>query len=122
MPSHNLFFMGLAFILVHEMDAIRAHEWRIFPLTSRLDDTWGYLVFTAAHIPLYLLLFLGLWSNNGLNEAVIFGLDMFFIIHVGLHLLYRKHPKNEFTSLFSWAVILGAGLSGLVDWVIHFVL
>lgn len=122
MPSHIFFFIGLAFILVHEMDAIRAHEWRVFPLTSQLDDKWGYLVFTATHIPLYLLLFLGLWDGNGLNETVIFGLDMFFIIHIGLHVLYRKHPKNEFTSHFSWIIILGAGVGGLVDGIIHFVL
>ena len=41
------FFVALAFILTHEMDAIKCREWRIFPLTSRLDDSRGYLVFTA---------------------------------------------------------------------------
>jgi len=38
------------------MDAIRCKEWRIFPVTSRMDDEAGYLAFTALHIPLYALL------------------------------------------------------------------
>jgi len=41
------------------MDAIRCKEWRVFPITSRMDDEVGYLVFTSAHVPLYAALFWG---------------------------------------------------------------
>ena len=29
--SHAFFFLGFALLLVHEMDAVRLGEWRIFP-------------------------------------------------------------------------------------------
>ena len=109
------FLVALAFMLAHEMDAIRRHEWAIFPLLSRLDERRGYWVFTAVHIPLYLLLFWGLLGTDSPNAGFMRGLDIFFAIHVGLHLLYLRHPQNEFTSLFSWALILGAGVFGLLD-------
>ncbi|MFO7537242.1 MAG: DUF6713 family protein [Chloroflexota bacterium] len=116
----SLFFIGLTFILVHEMDAIKRREWLIFPLTSRLDEKSGYYIFTALHIPLYLLLFWGLYRGNGLDQGVMTGLSIFFVVHFFLHLFYLKHPKNEFTGLFSWILILGAGLAGflhLLIWV-----
>jgi len=118
--DHPFFFVGLAFILTHEMDAIRAREWRIFPFTAWLEDKTGYLVFTALHVPLYLLLFWGLYSASGPNRGLILGLDLFFIVHVFLHLLFLRHPKNGFASAFSWALILGAGVAGLLDLLISF--
>lgn len=110
----NLFFyIALAFILTHEMDAIRCHEWRIFPGLSRLKDETGFVVFALLHVPLYTLLFWGLFGQAN-SEGLARGLNVFFIVHVGLHLLFLKHPGNEFTSVFSWAIIVGAGLFGLL--------
>jgi hypothetical protein len=110
------FFIGLALILTHEMDAIKCHEWRIFPFTSRLNDKTGYLTFTAAHVPLYLLLLWGLYRPSGFNTPfLITGLNLFFIIHLALHIAYLKHPKNEFKSPFSWVLIAGAAIAGAVS-------
>lgn len=115
MENYFFFLIGLSFILTHEMDAIKCQEWTIFPLLSKLDEKTGYFVFTAIHIPLYLLLFWGLYGKNGIDPSVIMGLDIFFIVHVFLHVLFLKHPKNQFTSAFSWIIILGAGIAGLID-------
>lgn len=115
MSEHFFFFVGLAFILTHEMDAIRAREWAIFPGLSRLEDKTGFIVFMLLHVPLYVLLLVNVVSTAGLNSAVIHGLDVFFIVHVFLHILYLKHPKNEFKSALSWVLIVGAGLGGLLD-------
>lgn len=120
METHFFFLLGLAFILTHEMDAIRSREWAIFPLLSRLDEKVSYFVFTALHIPLYLLLFWGLYSANKLNRSLLIGLDVFFIVHVFLHLLLLRHPKNQFTSVFSWTVILGSGIAGLLDLILGY--
>lgn len=109
--GNTFFFAGLSFILAHEMDAIRCQEWKIFPLLSRLDEKTGYFVFTAIHVPLYFLLLSALFRGNGLNA----GLDIFFVVHVFLHVIFLKHPKNQFTSVFSWIMILGAGIAGLMD-------
>jgi hypothetical protein len=110
-----LFFcLGLTFILLHEMDAIRCKEWRIFPGLSLLDDILGYKIFMLAHVPLFFFLFHFL-HRNGLNKELIYGLDWFFIVHSGLHLLFLLHKKNEFKDWISWSIILCAALSGLAD-------
>lgn len=120
METHFFFFLGVAFILTHEMDAIRCREWAIFPLLSRLDDQAGFVVFTAVHVPLYLLFFWGVYGPSGLNSAFIRGFDIFLIIHALLHVLFLRHPQNQFTSRLSWIIILGAAVSGLLDLLIGF--
>ncbi|MEZ4836778.1 MAG: DUF6713 family protein [Caldilineaceae bacterium] len=105
------FFLGLTLILIHEMDAVHCREWRIFPLLYQLDDKTGYLVFTWAHVPLYLLLFWGLFGAGGLDRGVMRA-GCVFIVHAALHLLFLRHPKNEFKSITSWAMILGERWQG----------
>lgn len=115
MLNDPFFLLGLALLLVHEMDAIRCKEWRMFPITARMDAETGYLVFAALHVPLYALIFWGLFGDGGANKRLIFSLDAFFIVHVFLHLIYIKHPEHRFGSGFSWALILGAGACGALD-------
>lgn len=114
--NHPFFYLSFCLLLVHEMDAIRCHEWRIFPLLSRLDDETGYLIFTAAHVPLYGFLFWKLFEAGALNEAWAAGLSGFSIVHAGLHWLLRNHPRYEFNSAFSKTLIGGAGLAGALAW------
>lgn len=117
MIEHVFFYLGVSFILVHEMDAVRCKEWRIFPGLSLLKDEAGFIVFILAHIPLYWLLFWGL-MRQGNPEELIKGLDLFFVIHMGLHVLFLMHRKNEFKDTISWVIISGAAICGLVDWLI----
>lgn len=102
-------------MLVHEMDAIRAKEWKIFPGLGRLKDETGYVVFAALHVPLYALLLWGLYGDDGVNRGLIAGLDGFFIVHAFLHLILYNHPENRFRSVFSYTLIFGAGLFGATD-------
>ena len=111
--QHLFFYLAISFILMHEMDAIRCKEWRIFPLLSMLNDDLGFKVFILAHIPLFTLLFIGL--NQANNEDLIKGLNIFFIIHLGLHVLFIFNKKNEFKDWLSWTIISGAALFGLLD-------
>ncbi|NJO05728.1 MAG: hypothetical protein HC876_09515 [Chloroflexaceae bacterium] len=113
MPEHFFFYVGLAFILTHEMDAIWLKEWNIFPLFLRLPEATAYLIFTAIHVPLYILIFWGL--IGAARAGWIVGLNSFCIIHVGLHVVFRNHKHNHFTSVFSWFLILGAGIAGALD-------
>jgi hypothetical protein len=112
--QHIFFYLGLSFIVMHEMDAIRCREWRIFPGISLLKESAGFIVFMLAHIPLYVLLFWSLMAREN-TEAVIKGLNMFFIIHMGLHLLFLMHTDNEFKDFLSWFIISGAAICGAVD-------
>ncbi len=106
--------IGLAFILMHEMDAVRCHEWRIFPGLSLLSDRLGFIIFMWAHVVLYGLLFIFL-LNPLHRDAVMNGMSIFFIVHLALHLLFLKHPNNEFTDVHSWLFISGAALFGLLE-------
>ncbi len=70
MLDHPFFLLGFCLLLVHEMDAIRCKEWRVFPITSRMEDEAGYRVFTLLHIPLYALLLWGLSGDDGPSRGL----------------------------------------------------
>ncbi|MEM6262862.1 MAG: DUF6713 family protein [Bacteroidota bacterium] len=107
--SIDVFTLGLTFILMHEMDAMRCHEWRIFPGISLMNDRAGMITFIFLHIPLF---YLPLSPSIILNESFRTGCSIFFIVHVMLHLLFLMHKKNEFKDWISWSLILGAGICG----------
>lgn len=117
MPQHLFFFLALGFLFAHELDAIRCKEWLMFPLTSWLADERGYAVFTLLHIPLFAWI---CWSLVALplSQDLIRSWDIFCIVHIGLHLLFLKHPQNRFTKPFSWGIIVGAGVCGIFDLVV----
>jgi len=113
--THHLFFLaGFAFLLAHEMDAIRCREWKIFPILGGMGEETGYVAFTALHVPLYALLFWGL-VVGGASGRLITGLDAFFVVHLILHIVLRNHPENRFGSRFSRALFVGAGVCGAID-------
>lgn len=113
MDEHIFFAIGLSCILIHEMDAVRCKEWRIFPGLSLLDDRWGYRVFSLLHIPLFAWLLYGLMGPD--PDGLRHGLDVFFMVHLGLHIGFLLHPKNEFRDWISWTFIVGAALGGALD-------
>lgn len=114
MADHFFFHLGLAFLSMHEMDAIRCKEWRIFPGLSMLSDKTGHIVFLFAHLPLFYFVYWQLTHGPDI-EAFIQGFNIFMIVHLGLHTLFLRHEKNEFTDWISWTIILAAGLCGLMD-------
>jgi len=58
-------------------------------------------------------------THNSDHEGFIKGFEIFLIVHVGLHVLFLKHKNNAFNDWFSWVLIVGAGLFGLADLLIH---
>lgn len=114
MTNSFFFWLGLSALMVHEMDAVQRKEWRILPFLSRLDDQRGFVVFTLAHIPLYAAILMGL-AAEGSAGPLRLALDVFMVIHVGLHYLLRHAPRNEFNNRFSWSIIIGAGVAGGID-------
>jgi len=112
----DVFTLGLTFILMHEMDAMRCHEWRMFPLTSFMKEKMGMIVFIFLHIPLFYIPLLPTIINN---DSFRVGFSAFLVIHLILHLLFLMHPKNEFKDWISWVFIVGAGICGALDLLIH---
>lgn len=113
MVGESIFYtLGLALIFMHEMDAVRCKEWRIFPGLSVLSDARGFVVFMLAHIPLFFWL-LSMYQHG--SQTFRMGFDIFLIVHLGLHILFLKHPNNLFKDWISWSIIVGAGAFGLAD-------
>lgn len=107
------FMLGLSLLLVHELDAVRCHEWRIFPGLSALSDEWGLRIFIVLHVPLIFVLLGAVAAGPGAMLVIV--LDLFFVLHLGLHLLFLRHPRNEFGDRVSWTLIVGAAVSGGID-------
>ena len=114
MTGHYFFYLGLSLLTMHEMDAVRCREWRIFPGLSSLSDKLGHIIFVFAHIPLFYFILCQLTSSENI-EAFIKGFSIFMIVHLGIHVLFLKHKNNEFKDWISWTITIGAGLCGLLD-------
>jgi hypothetical protein len=110
-----LFYLNLALLLAHELDAVRRQEWRMFAFLNRLDDERAHQLFTLLHVPLFILIF---WFLSRPPQPIYFWfqlvIDIFLVIHLGLHLLFRNHPANAFDNPFSMGLIAGMALLGLV--------
>ncbi len=118
MTADLLFYLGLSLLFVHELDAIQRHEWRIFPLLSRMKEETAYPVFVLAHVPLFMLAF---WLISSPSPGVRYWfqliIDLLLVAHLGLHQLFRKRSDYEFTSAFSKSIIRLAALFGSVHFV-----
>lgn len=113
--SLDYFLLGTTLILMHEMDAMRCREWRIFPGLSLLSDRVGMITFVLLHIPLFYWILFEVRVNY---DSFVYGFDIFLMVHFFLHLLLLLHKKNEFRDWISWSIISGAGLCGFVDLIV----
>lgn len=108
----DFYILGLAFIFIHETDAIRCKEWRIFPGLSFLNDKVGSTLFVFLHIPLFYWVLLETQNNNA-HFRIAF--NYFLITHLIVHLLFLFHKRNEFKDWISWVIIGRAALFGFLD-------
>lgn len=97
-----LFFINIAWMATHELDAIKHHEWRIFFHRIPVDDLTAYRIFVILHVPLFALIFA--WSRESTFQIAF---SIFLIIHAGLHWFFRHHPAYEFDGWFSNMIIFG---------------
>ncbi|MGI9405612.1 MAG: DUF6713 family protein, partial [Hyphomicrobiaceae bacterium] len=109
-----LYLLAVSFMFTHEMDAIRRHEWRVFPLADRLPDETGFLVFVLLHVPGFALV---MWLSIPLDANVAtpfqIAFSIFCIVHVGLHKLLERRLAFEFNNPLSQLLIWGSGVFGL---------
>lgn len=108
-----LFYLTLALLTTHELDAVQRREWRLLPVLRRLPDDAGFAWFTALHVPLFVAFF-WLMGSAPAEVHMMFqtALAAFAVVHAGLHWLLRKHPRYEFNNPLSWSLILGAAIAG----------
>lgn len=106
MLKEYLFIANISMLILHEMDAIRRKEWKLFIILKDMKDDQGYLLFSALHFPLCFII-LYFIMNNGSTYYSIFalGINIFLVVHGGLHLLFRKKTANEFSGVYSYTII-----------------
>ena len=107
-----LFFLGLSLLACHELDAVARHEWRLLPILSMLDDEAGLVAFVLAHVPAFAALF---WLTAHDSPPIRWWsrlvVDLFLIVHAGLHFslsgspLYEFHPPVETITVYGAAVV-----------------
>lgn len=103
---------GTSCLLIHEADAIRRHEWRLFYGLNRLEDDPARIVFQLLHLPLYaVILYYGFVAAS---PAFTCYYAWFLVLHLLAHVLFLRHSKNEFVGVESWLWIVGAALGGAI--------
>lgn len=91
-----LFLASLTCLLIHELDAVQQAEGRFFFAWTGWSDKIIHQWFCAAHVPLFMLILLGLPSI-----AFRLGLAVFMLAHALAHLILRHHPLVHFNHWFS---------------------
>ena len=108
----TIFSLEFAFLLIHEMDAIRRQEWLMFIILKDMTDEKAYNIFLLIHIPLYTTILLLLFSPFSYIGYYI--VDGFLLIHSLVHFVFRKHPSNKLNNTLSKMIICSSGLLAFI--------
>ncbi len=106
-----LFYTAFSGLIAHELDAVHKHEWRLLYVLRGMEDEQARRAFVLLHIPLFAVLF---WllshANAGIQYHTMLGLDVFMIVHAGLHWRLSGHPKYAFNTPHSRLLIYGTAI------------
>ena len=109
------FYLGMATLFTHELDAMLNHEWRVLPLTSWMAEDTSQQVFIFAHIPLFAgLIALVASKNERVRTTGQIAISSFILFHAFLHLAFKDVPTYEFESITSSILIYGGALFAAV--------
>ncbi len=112
--KNGVFYLGLALLFTHEMDAMPNHEWRVLPLLRSLADSAGEAAFVVAHVPIFAIVIAYIASLNLRTRTRARDIaSAFLVVHAVLHFAFSGHADYEFSSLLSNALIYGAALCGV---------
>ncbi len=110
-----LYIILLSLFVIHEMDAIRCSEWKMFAKIKDLEDSLAYRIFFIAHLPLYIILFV--FYSNSLCRIIV---SILLICHAIVHVGFKKHPNNKFDGL-SHCLIYICGAAAALNLIFTFI-
>ncbi len=106
-------------LLLHEMDAIDKKEWRLLFVLRKLPDGGALRWFITLHLPLLVGLFILAGAGDTATVRWIQGtVDLFLIVHAGLHERLARGDGTVFANPFSRTLIWGAGAVGAIHLVV----
>jgi len=108
-----LYYLGIALLCTHEMDAVMHAEWRLLYVLRDMNEEIAYPVFLVVHIPAFFLFF---WLGHHPNrrwQAVFRSLATgFLILHALIHTYNADSPANQFAGVLSYSLIYLAAFAG----------
>lgn len=103
-----LFYLAFSGLITHELDAVHKHEWRLLFVLRGMPDESARRAFVLIHVPFVtVLLWLVARPDAEVRYWTMLGLDVFMVIHAGLHWRLSGHPKYEFGTLHSRFIVYG---------------
>ena len=119
--KNSIFYLGLALLFTHELDSMPNHEWRVMPILSSMPDSMAMLVFLAAHIPIFAVVIAFVASlDHKVRSRARNIFCVFLVFHTFLHYLFSGNSAYEFSSSISSVLIYGAGLCGVLYFLIAY--
>lgn len=108
------FYLGLALLFTHELDAMPNHEWQVLPLLRGLTESVAEATFVVAHVPIFAIVIACIASLNPTIRSMARDIaSAFLVVHALLHFAFSGHPAYQFSSLLSSILIYGAAVCGL---------
>lgn len=91
-----IFLFNIVLFVIHEMDAVKRDEWRMFVFLKKLNDKTAYTIFLLSHIPLFFVIIYFITSSYLYIFSFI--MSIFFIIHGAVHFIFRNNKENKFSN------------------------
>ena len=116
-----LFALNFSLLLLHEMDAVRAREWKMFIILKSMREETAYIIFSVVHLPLYFWVIFTVSQTHSSGYAFVYLItDVFLIAHTVIHFFFRRHAANGFFSAYSNALIYIMGVLALIHLILIF--
>lgn len=110
-----IFYLAFSTLLAHELDAVHKREWRLLFVLRAMPDESARRAFVLLHVPLVaVLLWLTAFPDETVRLWTIVSLDLFMVVHAGLHWRLSDHPKYAFHTAHSQLLIGGAAALALI--------
>ncbi len=110
-----IFSVIISLLLIHEMDAIRTKEWKMFVILKDMPEETAYRIFALIHLPLYFVVFYVIYCGGATANYVLkIIIDIFLLGHAVIHYGFRKHHNNGFISQFSKIIIYSMSVLALI--------
>ena len=113
-----LLWINISLFILHEMDAVKAGEWRMIKFSEKLNDNMGHFVFTSLHLPLFLIIFYLMYYH--FIFLFIF-VSVFLIVHQFMHILFRDHAENKMNNVFSKIIIFLMFVNSCISLVYYYI-
>jgi hypothetical protein len=108
------YYLGIACLFTHELDAVTHSEWRLLFVLRSLPEPTASAWFVGLHVPLFFaILWLSAHPKERVREPVRGLVASFLVIHGVLHFILSSEPSYDFHGALSRVLILSAGACGI---------